>query len=98
MGLDHGPPNFCQKVWFLIMGTMVIIPIWVLIMYPVCSKLGNSMLKCSPKFVTQRYRHEVYLFGNHKPSSFGPWKPRERGSPVCPLYSLVKVGGFIVFT
>ena len=34
MGLDHGPPNFCQKVWFLIMGTMVIIPIWVLIMYP----------------------------------------------------------------
>ena len=35
MGLDHGPPNFCQKVWFLIMGTMVIIPIWVLIMYPV---------------------------------------------------------------
>ena len=36
MGLDHGPPNFCQKVWFLIMGTMVIIPIWVLIMYPLC--------------------------------------------------------------
>ena len=37
MGLDHGPPNFCQKVWFLIMGTMVIIPIWVLIMYPLQS-------------------------------------------------------------
>ena len=41
MGLDHGPPNFCQKVWFLIMGTMVIIPIWVLIMYPV---IGESKL------------------------------------------------------
>ena len=42
MGLDHGPPNFCQKVWFLIMGTMVIIPIWVLIMYPEEIDFRNS--------------------------------------------------------
>ena len=33
MGLDHGPPNFCQKVWFLIMGTMVIIPILSMLLF-----------------------------------------------------------------
>ena len=34
MGLNHGPPKIRQKVWILIMGTMVLNPIWVLVMAP----------------------------------------------------------------
>ena len=41
MGLNHGPPEICQKVWILIMGTMVLIPIWVLVMAP-CSLNADS--------------------------------------------------------
>ena len=32
MGLIHGPPKINQKLWILIMGTMVLNPIWVLVM------------------------------------------------------------------
>ena len=35
MEINHGPPKICQKVWILIMGTMVLNPIWFLIMAPV---------------------------------------------------------------
>ena len=34
MGLNHGPPKFHQKLWILIRGTMVLNPIWVLVLAP----------------------------------------------------------------
>ena len=42
MGLNHGPPKSAQKEWILIMGTMVLNPIWVLVMAPV-GTLGLSL-------------------------------------------------------